>query len=200
MRALCVWVSFLLSVQVVVPPARAQNPPASIQIVIVEGEGAINNVGQRSSHDPVIRVQDEIEKPIAGAAVVFTLPTEGASGVFGNGEKTLIVTTDTRGQAAAVGLKVNDVPGRLPIHVNASYRGQTARANITQFSMAVPGKRAGGSGKTLAIVLAIVGAAAGGGAALALRNGNGGNPAAPPTPVVAPIGIAAGTGSVGPPR
>ena len=202
MRAVCIWLSYSLFVQVVVPPVCAQNPPASIQIVVVEGEGAINNIGQRSSHDPVIRVQDENGKPIAEAAVVFTLPTEGASGTFGNGEKTLIVNTDTRGQATAVGLRVNQTPGRLQIHVNASYRGQTARTNVTQFIMAVPGKRAGGgSGKTVAIVLAIVGAAAAGGAAFALSGGNGTTPApSPGPPPVTPISIAPGTGTVGPPR
>ena len=201
MMAACVWLSFILFVQVLVPPVSAQNPPAGIQIVVVEGEGAINNVGQRSSHDPVIRVQDEHAKPIAEAAVVFTLPTEGASGAFGNGEKTLIVNTDTRGQATAVGLRVNQIPGRLQIHVNASYRGQTARTNITQFIMAVPGKSVGGSSKKVAIILAIVGAAAAGGAAYALSGGNGGSPApSPGPPPVTPIGIAPGTGTVGPPR
>jgi hypothetical protein len=200
MKALCVWLSFLLCIEVLVRPAIAQNPPAGIRIVVVDGEGVINNVGQRSPRAPVVRVEDENSKPIAGAAVVFTLPTDGASGEFVNGEKTLIVNTDQRGDASATGLKVNQVPGRLQIHVNASYRGQTARANITQFNMAVPGKRAGGSGKTALIVLAIAGAAAAGGAAFALRNKNGTGPAAPVTPPVTPIGITPGTGTVGPPQ
>ena len=201
MRPLCVWLSCLLWIQVVLPPAWAQNPPAKLQIVVVEGEGVANNVGQRSAKDPVIRVQDENDKPVSGAAVVFTLPTEGASGVFGNDEKTLIATTDARGEASATGLRVNQVAGRLQIHVNASYRGQTARTNITQFNMAVPGKRSGGGGgKTAAIVLAIVGAAAGGGIAFALSNNKTPAPAGPAAPPVTPIGISAGTGTVGPPR
>jgi hypothetical protein len=172
-----------------------------MQIEVVRGEAAINNVGARSSADPVVRVSDGSGKPLAGASVVFSLPTDGPSGAFGNGEKTLIVITDARGEAAAAGLRVNSVPGRLQIHVNASLRGQSARANITQFIMAVPGKRAGGSsGKVAVILLAIAGAAAGG-AAFALNNKNGGQAAAPPAAVApVPIGITPGSGTVGPPR
>jgi hypothetical protein len=201
MRVLRAWLSYVLCVQAVIPSAWAQNAPAQIQIVVVDGEGAINNVGQRSTRNPVVRVQDENGKPISGAAVVFSLPTEGVSGTFSNDEKTLIVTTDARGEVTASGLRVNQVPGRLQIHVNASYRGQTARANVTQFSMAVPGKGNGGSaGKTALVVLALVGGAAAGGAAFALRGKNGG-PAAPPSASLPnPIGIAPGAGSVGPPR
>jgi hypothetical protein len=205
MRVLRAWLSYLLCIQTAMPAALAQNAPAQIKIVVVEGEGAINNVGQRSTRNPVIRVQDENDKPIAGAVVVFSLPTEGASGFFSNGDKTLIVTTDARGEGAASGLRVNEIPGRLQVHVNASYRGQTARVNITQFSMAVPGKRAGAGGgggsRTALVVLALVGTAAAGGAAFALRNKNGAGPLAPPTaPGPTPIGIAPGAGTVGPPR
>jgi hypothetical protein len=202
MRVLRAWLSYVLCVQAVIPSAWAQNAPAQIQIVVVDGEGAINNVGQRSTRNPVVRVQDENDKPINGAAVVFSLPTEGASGAFSNGEKTLIVTTDARGEVTASGLRVNQIPGRLQIHVNASYRGQTARANVTQFSMAVPGKSTGGGGaKTALVVLALVGGAAAGGAAYALRGKNGSGPASPPTaPLPNPIGIAPGAGTVGPPR
>jgi hypothetical protein len=167
----------------------------------VEGEGAINNVGQRSTRNPVVRIRDENEKPVAGAAVVFSLPTEGASGTFSNGEKTLIATTDARGEVTASGLRVNQIPGRLQIHVNASYRGQTARANVTQFSMAVPGKgTGGGGGRTALIVLALLGGATAGGTAFALRNKNGAAPAVPIPSLPNPIGIAPGPGTVGPPR
>src|SRR5688572_26797365 len=175
-RALSVVLSLSICIQLVAPPMCAQNPPAEIDIVVVDGEGAVNNVGQRSTRHAVVRVEDENQKPISGAAVVFTLPTDGASGEFGNGDKTLIVTTDTRGQAAASNLKVNQVPGKLQIHVSTSFKGRTARTNITQFNMSVPGKRAGGSGKTLLIVLAIAGAAAAGGVVATQTGGSSNSP------------------------
>ena len=157
MRLLRAWLSFLLCFHVAVSPVTAQNPATKLEVVVVDGEGAINNVGQRGSRDPIVKVQDENQRPVAGAAVVFTLPTEGASGAFGNGEKTLIVNTDAHGEATATGLRVNQTPGRLQIHVNASWRGQTARTNITQFTMEVPGKHSGSGKKTAIILLAILG-------------------------------------------
>jgi hypothetical protein len=60
-------------------PAFGQAPPM-LNIVIVEGEGAINNVKQRVNRDPIVQVEDENHRPIAGAAVVFFLPDQGASG------------------------------------------------------------------------------------------------------------------------
>ncbi len=47
----CLFLILLLLVQFTGLPARAQNP-ASLQIVIVEGEGAINNVKQRVNREP----------------------------------------------------------------------------------------------------------------------------------------------------
>ncbi len=164
----------------------------------MDGEGAINNVGQRAVHDPSVRIEDENQKPIPGAAVVFTLPTEGPSGEFSNGSKTLTVVTDDRGIAAAHGLKVNWVAGKLQIHINASYRGQTARTDITQFDMSVPGKTAKGSNKKIWIVVAVVAAAAGGGAAAAFHGGSSspaGGAASTPAIVITP-----GSGTVGPPH
>jgi hypothetical protein len=199
-RAMAMVLSYSLGAQLILRPASAQEPPAAINIVVVDGEGAANNVGQRSTRFPVVRIEDENQKPISGAAVVFTLPTAGASGEFSDGSKTLIVTTDPRGEAIASGLKVNLIPGKLPIHVSASYRGRTARANITQFNMSVPGKRAGGgSSKVLLIVLAVAGAAAAGGIVAASGNG-GGTPTGPQPPVQTPISITPGAGSVGGPR
>jgi hypothetical protein len=201
MKALSLPVSCLLCVHGVLPRAHAQNPPTRLEIIVVAGEGVINNVGQRSSRDPVVRIEDENKKPVVGASVVFTLPTEGPSGEFGNGDKSAIVVTDNRGEAAAVGLRLNQVPGKLPIHVNASFRGQTARTNITQFNMDVPGKRAKkGSSKKVVAILAIAGAAAAGGVVASTRGSSSATtrPTVPAAPV--PITIAPGPGTVGPPR
>jgi hypothetical protein len=171
-----------------------------LKITVLEGEGALNNTGQRSSHEPVVRVEDEAGRVLPKAAVVFTLPTNGASGEFGNGSKTLTVMTDEQGRAAGRGLKANRVAGKLLIHVNASYRGQSARTMITQFNMDVPGGSGrGGSGKIVAII-ALIGAAAAGGAFAATRKGNTStaSPSTPATPSV--ITITPDPGVIGPPR
>src|SRR5262245_22591386 len=75
-KSLSVGLCFLIGL----PPALAQTLPTALNIVVVEGEGAVNNVRQRVARDPIVRVEDENHNPIAGAVVVFTLPTEGATG------------------------------------------------------------------------------------------------------------------------
>src|ERR1035437_4688871 len=97
-KSLALGLSFLIAF----PPLHAQTLPTDLNIVVVEGEGAINNVRQRVAREPVVRVEDENHKPIAGAAVVFTLPTEGATGEFSNGGKSLTMITDSQGRAGFV--------------------------------------------------------------------------------------------------
>jgi hypothetical protein len=184
--------------------AQQDSPiPTQLNIVVVEGEGAVGT-GQRKNPEPLIRVEDENHKPLVGATVVFTLPTEGATGEFANGEKTFIVPTGDSGQAAAKGLRVNQYPGKIPIHVSVSYKGLSARAIITLESVLPPGATApsppstGGHGKLIAI-LAIVGGAAAGGAAYFLthKSGTSSNPSSPSTPTgTTPIGITPGNGTI----
>jgi hypothetical protein len=193
----------LLICQITTKPANCQTVPRELSIMVVEGEGTINRVNQRASHDPVIKIEDESQKPLADAAVVFTLPTEGATGVFGNGAKTITVMTDRQGMATATGLRVNQMPGRVQIHVNVSYKGLTGRTSITQFSEAPAGykpDRGGSSGKLIAIV-AVLAAAGAGGAYFATRKN--GSSASTPTVTPAPIpsiGITPGSGVISPPH
>src|SRR5579885_3071831 len=104
--------------------AQADAPPSSIELTVLQGEGALNGLGQRATQEPVVEVRDQSKRPLSGAAVVFTLPTQGPSGEFGKGSKTLTVLTDDSGRAVASGLRVNKISGKLEIHVNASYKGQ----------------------------------------------------------------------------
>ena len=180
--------------------------PTALNLVVVEGEGASTNIRQRVTPEPMVRVEDEAHKPVSGAAVVFTLPTEGATGEFGNGSKNLTVMTDAEGQAKAVGLKVNQVGGKLPIHVTASYRSLSARTTIMQYIVVPPGAKVstgggGGHGKMIAI-LAVIGAAAAGGAVYATQSKSSSGSGTTPPPVTGPtpIGITAGTGTIAPPH
>ena len=194
MKFLSIGLSFLTVFQLALP-AQQQTPPKELNIVVVEGEGVINKVGERVARPPVVRVEDEDHRPITGAAVVFTLPTEGATGEFGNGSKNFMVMTDAQGQAAAQGLKMNRVPGKVPIHINASFRGVTARTNLTEFSEAGPGAKTGGGGSgKLIVILAVIGAAAAGGAYFATRKGSTTSTVVPPP--VNPIGLTPGTGTI----
>jgi hypothetical protein len=133
------------------------------------GEGAINNIKLRVAREPVVRVTDENDRPVAGAAITFALPDRGASGVFANGGRSMTIMTDAQGTATATGLTPNAVAGDLPIQVTASYQGQTTSTVITQSNML--GAGAGMSAATIGIIGAVVAGAAVG-AVVALSGGN----------------------------
>lgn len=189
--------------------SAAQQASLKLNIVIVEGDGAINNVRQRVAREPIVQVEDENRRPVAGAIVTFTLPRMGPGATFPDGSTIASFTTDQNGRAAARGLRPNRLDGQYEIRINVSYQGQTASAAITQTNAIGAaaaagtggGAAAGGiSGKMIAIIAVIGAAAAGGIAAAAL--GGGGNGGSPP-PAVAPApppGPAATTITAGPPR
>ncbi len=195
--------SFLVSYA---PAVQAQAPSTApvLNIVIVEGDGAINNIRQRTAREPIVEVQDENHKPVAGAAVVFALSDQGAGGSFAGGAHSLTTVTDAQGRAVARGFRPNHVQGQYQIHVTASRNGQTATTNISQTNVltgaaASSTAAAGISGKVIAIVVIAVAAAAAGGAYLATHNGNGSNTSTSTTGASA-ITITPGSGTVGPPR
>ena len=180
------------------PAARAQSSLARIDIVVMQGEGLNSMVRQRVAQDPVVKIEDDDHRPVAGAAVVFALPISGTSGEFLNGAKTLTVVTDKDGLATARGLRTNDIPGKLQIYVTASYHGLRARTLITQSVEAAPGTRARvpelqaprSGGKWKWVVLGMAAAAgAGAGVYFGTRNSSG-----------SPISITAGAVSFGSPR
>jgi len=194
------WLAVSLSILIVFPLVHAQTLPTQLNIVVVEGEGDINNVRQRAKRDPVVRIEDENHKPVAGAAVVFTLPTEGATGQFSNGGKNLTVMTEDSGVAVAKGLKLNQMDGKIPIHITASFRGLTASTTMTEFAVLPPGAKpatahSGGHGGLIAVLI-IAGAAAAGGGAYLAAHGGGSSANTPSVPPVTPIGITPGTGTI----
>ena len=116
--------------------AQEAGPPTQLNIVIVEGDGAVNNLRQRVVREPIVRVEDQNHKPVAGVTVSFLLPDNGAGGTFVNGGKLLTVTTDGKGQAIARGFLANKVPGQYAIHVTASAGKVTATQTIAQSNAA----------------------------------------------------------------
>jgi hypothetical protein len=178
--------------------ALAQNVPARINIIVVEGEGASNPVRQRVARDPVVQVEDDDHRPVAGAVVVFALPVSGASGEFFDGARNLTVLTDDNGRATARGLKTNDIPGKLQIYVTASYRGLRARSLINQMVADAPGAKtkvpeyhtakSGGKWKWVVLSIAVAGGGAGAGYYFATHS------------TTSPISITTGTAAFGSPR
>ncbi len=161
--------------------ARAQETPKQLKVVVIGGEGPIDNVKQRTAREPVIEVQEENNRPVAGAAVFFKLPNNGASGNFvASNSKILTVTTDQQGRAAAR-FTPNQNEGDLAMQVTASFAGLTAS---TVIRMHIGPHVAGHApvGKIVTIAAA-VGAAAAIGIVLGTRGGSSSTPASSPTTI-----------------
>jgi PEGA domain-containing protein len=146
---------------------RPQNAPgqAALKIVVLEGEGAVNIIQQKTATAPVIEVRDQNDLPVAGAAVRFGIRSGRAA--F-SGARTLSVTTDAAGRAIATGFAPTG-SGALQITATATFQGQAAAATIAQTTVttvaqaaAVSGAGAGASGGASAGA----GAGAGGGGGL----------------------------------
>lgn len=170
------------------PPVAAASPQATgapkLRIEILEGEGAINNIRQRTARDPVVKVVDENDRPVAGAVVTFTLPLRGAGGTFANGARSVTMLTNPQGVATATGVTPNSVAGEFAINVSASHQGQTASTTIAQTNAAAAGAS---SAATIGIIAAVAaGAAVAVAVGLSGGGGGGGAPIITPTPTPQP--------------
>jgi hypothetical protein len=160
--------------------------PKRLKIRIVEGEESVNNVRQRVAREPIVQVEDENRKPVAGAIVVFFLPAQGAGASFPGGATSLTVTTDEAGRAVARGLTANSLDGKYSMRVTASYRGATGSADM---KMSNSGQAPAISPAVLWTILSISAGAAVAGALVANRGGGRG-----------PSSVTVGPPTVTPPR
>ena len=194
----------LAALTVFLLPAPAIEPEPELNLIVIEGEGATNNIRLRTAREPIVQVEDENHKPIAGATVVFTLPAQGAGGSFANGTQTLMMRTDKAGRAIARGFHPNKIQGQFQIHVNASFQGQTAALTITQTNTLIAGAAgaaAAGISAKLLIILAVAGAATAGGVVAATHSGGSSNSSTTQPPTIPTGTIGAGSGTVfGPPH
>ena len=171
--------------------AFAQDALPRLNIIIVEGDGAINNIKQRTAREPIVEVQDENHKPVAGAAVLFAIPTGGPGATFG-GAQSATFFTDQSGRAIARGMRVNRINGKFQMRVTATSQGRTGTTVINQTNVGTVAATLGATGISvkLLIVLAVAAGAAAGGAYAATHSGS----SQPNT------GIVVGSPTVGPPR
>jgi hypothetical protein len=150
----------------------------SLRIVVIEGEGAVNIIQQKTAVAPIVEVRDQNNLPVGGATVTFTIQG-GKSAVFAGGSQTMTVTTNAAGRAVAAA--VNPLgSGTVQIQTAAAFQGQTVTATITQTnvmtaaqagaSTASAGGAGGGSGGGLGggAIAGIAGGAAAAAGALVL--------------------------------
>jgi len=113
--------------------AQAAAAPMMLHITILDGEDALNNIRERTAREPIVQVEDENHKPVAGALLLFSIQNggTGAGGTF-NGLSSLTVTTDAEGRGVAHGLTPNATSGSYTISVTASLGSLVATAVIHQ--------------------------------------------------------------------
>lgn len=172
----------------------------SLKVVVLEGEGAFNNIKQKAARNILVEVRDLQDRTVAGAQVVFTLPFEGPSGSFADRSRVFRATTDANGRATTEGYIPNTTEGRFNIRIDATQGAREGHTVISQSNtlaggVSVPGKT-GGSNKKLLLIVLIGGAAAGGAFAAAHGGGHSSASATPP----APTSLTIGPISVGGPR
>jgi hypothetical protein len=174
-------------------------PPTKLNVVVVEGEGAINNIKLRTSRETVVRVEDQNHKPVAGAAVAFLLPADGPGGGFTGGAKSVSIVTDNTGRAVMPHLEVNANPGPYSVGVYTSHGGLAASATISQSSIV----GAAAAVSTAGIIGIVAGVLAASGVAVAVVSkgkSNGSSPSSP-SPTTPTGSVASGSGTVfGPPH
>jgi hypothetical protein len=165
--------------------------------VVLEGEGAINNIKMGSGLRPVVQVRDETDQPVAGAKVTFSLPDPGPGGSFFGAGRSVSVTTDEQGRAVGFAFRPNLIEGRFRIEVTAAQSDRVGTANITQNNVVLgeqadpvfrPDRRFG-RGKLIAILAA--GATVAG--AVAARGGDDESAAAVPGTSITPGTVLVGT-------
>jgi hypothetical protein len=153
---------------------------AALRIVVLEGEGAVNIIQQKTAVAPVVEVRDRNDQPVAGAIVRFAIRSGRAT--F-SGARTLSVTTDAGGRAVAAGFAPTSTGG-LQIGATAAFQGQTAAITIAQTTVttaaqaaaasSAAGASAGGGGGLSTTTIGVIAGAAAGGVAVGVKALGGG--------------------------
>jgi hypothetical protein len=180
-------VSFAV-VALLLPPAdtqRASAADAGLKIVVIEGEGAVNIIQQKTAVAPVVEVRDRNNLPVPGAVVTFSVGGNSASFA---GAQTISITTNAAGRAAAASFSPL-TSGSVQIQVSAAFQGQTAAATIAQTNVMTAAQAAGAAGAT-------TGSGAGGGSGGASAGAAGGGGGGLSGTTIGIIGAAVGGGAL----
>jgi hypothetical protein len=175
--------------------------PAKLNINVIGGAGAINDVKQRAPRDITVEIDDENDHPVAGAMVTFFAPNDGPGGSFVGDSHLLTVMTGSDGRAVAKDFRPNDVVGDYNIQVSVALGDEVANSTISQSNQVSaeppPPRHSAMSGKKIGLIVA-AGAAVAVGAALGLSHG-GSSTSSGSSTQTATIGVG-GTPTVGAPH
>jgi hypothetical protein len=175
--------------------------PAKLNINVIGGAGAINDVKQRTPRDLTVEIDDENDRPVEGAMVTFFAPNDGPGGSFVGDSHLLTVMTGSDGRAVAKDFRPNDIPGDYNIQVSVAFADQSANSTISQSNQVIAEapapKRSAMSSKKIGLIVA-AGAAVAIGAAVGLAHG-GSSPSSSSSGGTATVGVG-GPPTVGAPH
>ena len=103
----------------------------SLKILVLAGNGEMNDMERRVMAPLVVQVLDRNERALEGAEVVFRFPITGPGAAFPGGKSSLTVRTNGVGQAPAVNWMANGQAGTFQVHVNASYGNQVGETTVS---------------------------------------------------------------------
>lgn len=110
-----------------------QAAPKALLISIIEGEGELNDIRARTAREPIVEVQDENHRPVAGALVLFSADPGGSARLINfSGNPSVAVRTGLDGRATANGFQTTHKTGQLRILVTASVGGLVVEAVLHQ--------------------------------------------------------------------
>jgi hypothetical protein len=178
-------------------PNTPQSSTTKLNINVVEGAGAVNNIRTRAAREFTVEVDDENDHPVAGAVVTFLAPTEGPGGSFAGDTQLLTVMTDKDGRAIAGSFRPNNSVGDYKIQVTATLGDQTGSTTISQSNQALAVAAAKHSNKTVLILVA-VGAAVAVGAGVGLAGHGSGSSSGTSSTPTATLGVGSGATVGGP--
>jgi hypothetical protein len=123
-----------------VAPAESQQaaPQGQLKIEVPQGDDGNHQTNTRYAAGIVIVVKDEMDRPVPGAQVVLTLPSDGAGAVFVNGAKTTQALTKADGSTQIAGLRANNIRGSFAIRATASFGGETVTMPIKETNVPPP--------------------------------------------------------------
>ena len=164
---------------------------AGLKVIVLRGSGVENVINEVPPEPFSVRIVDATDRPVSGATVAFTAPSNGPGGTFPTGTSFTTIT-DEEGRALGLLYRPNSIEGSYTIQVRVEYLGQSAMAIIRQSNVLVNKTKVTNRRKVL------IAAVAGAGAVIAASALGGGGSGSSPTPArpAAPT-ITFGNSSIG---
>lgn len=105
-------------------PASQLPVEQSLKILVLAGNGEMNDLQRHVMAPLVVQVEDQNERALDGALVVFRFPISGPSATFTGGKSSATVRTNAVGQAAALNWMANGQTGEFTVNITATYGNQ----------------------------------------------------------------------------